>query len=331
MMRAMATSRLAGLDMNLLVVLDALLAERNATRAAERLGMTQSAVSRALARLRVFFGDPLFVRAPTGLVATPHAEALAPALRSALEQLGHVVDRAVTFEPATSARRFTISAADLAESAVLPGLMQLLAAEAPGVDIQVRAPDDALLEQLEAGEIDLAVGIFHEAPAAFRRQTLFRDGFACLVRADHPAVADRLTLDDYVALGHILVSPRSRDGGFVDRALAAHGKQRRVALLVPHFLVAPMVAATTDLVVTMPRSIAERVAGKHGLRVLEPPIELPGFAISQMWHERVHDDTAHAWLRGVLLRAAQPAPATASAPAPAPASGRRSGRARTRA
>jgi DNA-binding transcriptional LysR family regulator len=327
MMRAMATPRLAGLDMNLLVVLDALLAERNATRAAERLGMTQPAVSRALSRLRAFFGDPLFVRAPTGLVATPHAEGLAPALRGALEQLGHVVDRAVTFEPASSKRRFTISAADLAESAVLPGLMRLLAGEAPGVDIQVRAPDDALLEQLEGGEVDLAVGIFQDAPAAFRRQTLFRDGFACLVRADHPAVADRLTLDDYVALGHILISPRSRDGGFVDRALAELGKERRVALLVPHFLVAPLVAATTDLVVTMPRSIAGRVAAGSGLRVLDPPIELPGFAISQMWHERVHDDTAHAWLRGVLLRAAAPA----TAPAPAPATGRRSGRARTRA
>ncbi|MEM9492846.1 MAG: LysR family transcriptional regulator, partial [Myxococcota bacterium] len=186
----MSSSRLTGLDLNLLVVLDALLLECNATRAAARLGLTQSAVSRALARLRSHFDDPLFVRVPGGLSPTPRAEDMAARLRPALDELGRAVDLGAAFDPARAARSFTLSTADLAELAILPALMQRLADEAPGLSIVARAPDRGpartVEDALESGAVDIALGIFDDAPAAFRCQTLFRGEFVCLVRAGHP-------------------------------------------------------------------------------------------------------------------------------------------------
>jgi DNA-binding transcriptional LysR family regulator len=302
----MSISRLASIDMNLLLVLDALLIERNATRAATRLGLTQPAVSRALSRLRAHFDDPLFVRVASGLAATPRAESIAPLLREALDRLGDVVTRAEIFDPATSARRFVISTADLAELVVTPGLMQALAEDAPGVDVTLRSPNRNVVAELESGALDLALGLFKDGPAAFRRQALFRDGFACLVRRDHPTVRGKsLSLADYVALSHVLIAPYGRPHGFVDDVLAEQGHARRIALVVPHFLVAPLIVARTDHVLTLPRCVAQHFAARERLRVLDPPVAIPEFTISQMWHERMQNDPAHTWLRATVLRAAQ--------------------------
>ncbi|MEM9454809.1 MAG: LysR family transcriptional regulator [Myxococcota bacterium] len=299
-------SRLAGLDLNLLLVLDALLREHSATRAAEALGVTQSAVSRSLSRLRDHLDDPLFVRQPHGLIPTARAQAVAAPLRQALEQLGSIVEPPEAFDPSTSRRRFRLSSADLAGGVIVPRLAARLMVEAPGVDVVVVAPRDSLFDDLQAGELDVSLGVFPTAPAAFRRQALFHDDFACLVRADHPTVGDRLPLATYLELSHVLVAPHGHARGFVDTTLAEQGQVRRIALVVPHFMTAPLVVLETDYVVTLPRRLALRFAALENLRVVEPPVEVVGFTMSQLWHERLQDDPGHAWLRRTLVAAMQP-------------------------
>jgi len=295
---------LASIDLNLLNILDALLAERHVTRAARRVGLTQSAASHALARLRELLGDPLLVRGPGGtMLATARAEALAPVLRQALAALEAALRGEPAFDPVTAARTFHLSTGDYAELVVLPPLTAQLAAEAPSVDLWVHPTDEEPADQLAAGETDVALGVWRGRnwPAGIYEKRLFDETFVCVVRGDHPAVKQRLTLARYVALSHLLIAPRGTPGSFVDDALAAMGKRRRVAVAVPHFLVAPHVIAATDLVVTLASRIARAVAGPLGLAILEPPLELPGFTMAMAWHERAHRDPAQRWLRDRLL------------------------------
>ncbi len=307
---------LGALDLNLLRVLDALLGERHVTRAARRVGLSQPATSHALARLRAALGDPLLVRGHGGaLVPTPRAAALQPRLRAALDAVAAALRGDAPFDPATARATFRIATGDYAEMVILPGLMARLARDAPHVDLRViPAPDDRVA--LAAGEIDCVLAPRRapsEAVGGYERR-LFDETFTCLVRRGHPAAAQRLTLARYEALPHLLVAPRGTPGSFVDDALAALGRRRRVALTVPHFLVAPHVVAATDLIVTLASRIADVVAGPLDLVALPPPLELPGFTMSLWWHERNHHDPAQRWLRDAIATVATP-PAAASSPA----------------
>ena len=301
---------LEGLDLNLLVALRALLAERHVTRAAARVGLSQPAMSHALARLRGLLGDELLVRTTSGMKPTARAEAMALPLERALEDLGRVLAAPETFEPARSMRTFRIATNDYMELVLFPRLLARLWREAPGIDVRVRNIEPRPHEELAEARIDLAMGVSvqlatPEPPQGTRVQRLVSDRFVCVVREGHPTVKKRLTLDEFIALPHALVAPRGESGSVVDSALAKLGKKRRVAVEVPHFLVAPHVVRETDVVLTLAARVANSLGPLLGLRQLAPPIELEGFSMSMIWHDRQHADPAHTWLRGVIASVAK--------------------------
>lgn len=295
---------LADFDLNLLRVLGAVLETRHVTRAARRLGLSQSAVSHALARLRAALGDELLVRGPDGLVPTERGAALLAPVQAILQAVEDALAGPAPFDPATAERTFRVAAADYAQFVLLPPLLARLAAEAPQVNVWVApTPEpDVLSAALASGELDLVIGVSTAAPSTggLYTRTLFSDAFVCVVREGHPTVDDTLTLDDYLALPHAFIAPRGRQGGAVDSALAKLGRARRIALAVPHFLVIPHAIAGSDLIVTLAARVAHAFAEPLGLRILPPPLPLPSFEIALTWHERRHRDPGHAWLREAL-------------------------------
>jgi DNA-binding transcriptional LysR family regulator len=293
--------RLAGIDLNLLTVLDALLETQSVTRAAKELGRTQPAVSHALRRLRELLGDELLVRTPAGMQPTPRAHELRPAVRAAIEAAEAVLQEAPAFDPARAERTFTVAMADQASFLLLPPLVERLAREAPGVRIDQRPGPLITL----GDEIDLAIGVFRDEPASARQEPLFREEFACVIRRGSAAARGRFDLKRYLALPHLLVAPRGLPGSSLDDALARAGQRRRVVLTVPHFLVAPHVIATTDLVWTAPAGLA-RAFTHLPLAVREPPFRTDGFTVMMRWHVRLDRDPGVRWLRG-LLRDVAPA------------------------
>jgi DNA-binding transcriptional LysR family regulator len=292
-------ARLRAIDLNLLLVLNALLQRGSVKGAAERLAVTPSAVSHSLAKLRELFDDPILVRTSNGYRPTPRAADLVAPLERVIDGVRHILGESPDFDPASARRTYRLKATDLAEIVLLPALMRHLRNTAPGVDIKASPHVEDIFVALESGHLDLVTGRFDDAPAGFYRQKLFEERFVCLFRRGHPALREALTLERYAALDHLLVSPRGRDRGTVDDALAPHGLERRIALTVPHFLVAPAIVAETDLVLTAPVRIAERHAHLP-IELVTPPLELGSFSVSQLWHERVHKSPAHAWLRAAI-------------------------------
>ncbi len=295
----MHETNLAGVDLNLLVALQALLEERSVTRAAHRVGLTQPAMSRALGRLRALFDDPLLVRATGGMAPTPRAESLSEPLRQTLAEVDRMIRRP-TFEPATARGKLRITSTDYVTPVVLPRVLGRLFKEAPHLDLELQHWNRDSLRQLEDGSLDLAIGLFPDAPAGFYRQRLFSDDFACIVRAKHPVTREGLTLEAYTSLRHALITVAGEERGAADAALERLGLTRRIALRIPHFLAAPLIVAESDLVLTLPRRLARRFARFANLTFMDPPVEIGGFTISQLWHERRHHDPAHLWLRALL-------------------------------
>jgi DNA-binding transcriptional LysR family regulator len=287
-------------DLNLLVALDALLAERNVTRAAARLNLSQSAMSAALARLRTLFGDPLLLRTSGGMLATSKGQELVAPVRLVLTEIGRIVQRPERFDPAGTERVFTIAASDYVEYAILPRLVDFLEVHAPRARLAVRPMDfGAVGRRLESGDVDLGILGAAFAPPSLRSRPLFVERFVCVARKGHPGVGERLTLDGYCTLEHVLVSPSG--GAFsapADDALAALGRRRHVRLSVPHFLLVPEILTRSDMIAVLP----ERLARGYGdrFRVFEVPFELAPFTVVAIWHERTHRDPALAWLRQSL-------------------------------
>jgi DNA-binding transcriptional LysR family regulator len=299
----MHVPHMASLDLNLALVLHALLAERSVSRAAKRLGLSQSATSHALARLRSSLEDPLFLRVPHGIVPTPRAEALAEPLAAGLALLEQSLVAPPRFEPKTHARRFRIAATDYVEFLLLPRFLGALASEAPGVDVWVRPYSDEALSALARGDVELVIGVVgpEAANAGLQQNQLISERLVCVVRQGHPLTRGRLTLARFAAAKHVLIAPRGRPGGPVDDALAARGLTRHIAVTVPHFLAAPHIIAETDLVMTMAERIAASFASVLPLKLLELPFDLPAVRGSMLWHERHTSDPAHTWLRQRLI------------------------------
>jgi DNA-binding transcriptional LysR family regulator len=295
-------------DVNLLVALDALTRERSVTRAAQRAGVTQSAMSHTLRRLRDLFDDPLLVRGRGGMVLTPRAEALAVPLRSGLLSLTRALAQPDPFDPETANRMFRIVSPDLFDVLVLPSLLHRIGNEAPGIDLAVVPAPSSLNDSLETGEVDLAIHPVLLDPEPFdlgtavdshlRQQTLFKDSFRCFLRRDHEALAGghKLSLGRYADLRHILVSPGGRGPGVVDRVLHSQGLERRIALRVPHFSAALAVVAESDLVLTAPASLGS-YPHVSNLASIPTPVEVPHHAITMLWHPRFTEDAGHRWFR----------------------------------
>ena len=290
------------MDLNLLTVFDAILEEGSVTAASRRLGLSQPAVSHALGRLRDVFGDPLFVRGRGGMLPTPMAAELAAPIQGALRQLDQMVADLGPFDPATSTHTVRITAADYAELVMMPKLMAALDERAPNMSVHVSpvtqgSPED----DLNSGRFDLAIGyVGLSALPPVRTVDLFRDHLSCIVREDHPVIRDALSYQEFVDAGHILTSPYGRPGGLIDDMLASMGSKRRVALITPHFSVAPMVVANSHLIASLATRIADVFAELLPVRVFPLPFETPDFAISMAWHGRYETDPRHAWLRELL-------------------------------
>jgi DNA-binding transcriptional LysR family regulator len=297
----MSDVHIEAFDLNLLLAFDALWSERNVTRAARRIGLTQSALSHSLRRLREHFDDPLFERTPRGMSPTSRAQELAPPVQRALEIVRDAVRAPAPFDPRTLRRNFTIATSDYGELVLLPRLLARVAREAPDVTLVVRPMHDAPERFLASGEHDLAIGVGLSGVPSLRTERLFAERFVCVMRAGHPSAKKaRWKLDEFVRLSHLLISPQGQGEGTVDTALRALRRERRVALRIPHFVVAPLVIAESNLVITMPERVVEVLADLGRFAIRDPPLAIPGFTMEQYWHARHDHDAAHAWLRGVL-------------------------------
>lgn len=289
------------LDLNLLKALDVLLDECNVTRAAIRLGVTQPAMSGMLTRLRENFDDPLFVRAQRGIVPTQRALTLRAPLKQVISEIGALLQPAA-FDPLLSRVTFTIAATDYALRAVALPFISALKQRAPHIKVALIPIDDKQVQQqLERGEIDLALLTPESTPPDLHAKKLFDEHYICVLREGHPAMQGRkqLTVSQLCELDHALVSYSG--GGFrgvTDDVLAKLGKQRQVSLSVKSFIIVPEILRQSDMVAILPSRL---VAGMEGLMVFSPPFDVPGFTKVAAWHERTHRDMAHRWLRELLF------------------------------
>ncbi|WP_404366773.1 LysR family transcriptional regulator [Corallococcus coralloides] len=299
--------KLASVDLNLLVALEALLREGSVTKAGLSMGLSTPAMSHALARLRTQLDDPLLVRAGRGMVLTPRAVALRPRLQALLTEVGGVLSPARTFEPALLERTFRIHATDHVLTVLGTALDARVRREAPGVTLQFmpNSPDDAGM--LREGSVDLTVGVYVELPPELRTRKLFTDRFVCVVRKDHPTVGRTLTLEQFLALEHLQVAPRGKPGGYVDTMLAVRNQRRRVARTVPYFLAGLRLVEESDYVLTISERVAKAVAPWLKLKLLPPPLPLEPYTLTLLWHPREDSDPAHRWLRGAFVQAARAA------------------------
>jgi len=288
-------------DLNLLVAFDWLMQEQSVSRAAERMFVTQSAMSHTLQRLRQQLDDPLLVKTPSGMKPTERAMALIEPVRAVLREVESLIRQPEVFDPVRSQRRFVMAATDYMDFLLIPPLIERIAKEAPGIDIHVKRTDLPFPEkELETGELDIVVGF--EAilkPASYLScRKLFEDRMTCLLRQDHPSVqGDTVSLEDYVGLKHMLISRTGTRTGVIDDWLAERGLERRIALIVPHFLSAPFIVANTDMLLSLPLRIAEQFVRLAPLRVVPVPIELPSYDLVMIWHPLRESDPAHRWLR----------------------------------
>jgi DNA-binding transcriptional LysR family regulator len=276
---------LARADLNLLVVFEALFADRHVGRAAKRLCLSQSATSHALGRLRELFNDPLFVRNPRGIEPTPRGRELAQPIAEALAQIRGFLSPVAAFDPATLQRIFKIAAHDYAMTVLVAPLIAILRAEAPGVDLRcVSMPPADVIEALDRGTLDCALGGFHGIAAErVTRTLLFSDRFVGVARRDHPGLRrGRMTLKDFVATPQVLVSADGEVRGGIDEALASAGHQRRVVLSTPSFLALPWIVETTDLVGVLPERLALRLSAGAPLTAFELPIDVEPMTCSML-------------------------------------------------
>ena len=291
------------IDLNLLVALEALLEEKNVTRAAQRLNMSQPAASRALGRLRALFSDALLVDGPGGYILSARAEEMRPQLATLLAGVGDML-KANAFDPATATGRIRLLMPDLQAAVLAPHLLARLTREAPLLDLHIAAPGTNGFEALEQGGADAMVALIDDAPAGIQRRRLYDEELVTLMRAQHPALGRKLTLERFLALEHIVVSVTGVGPAPVDAALARMGQTRRVKLPVPNFFAAAEIAARSDLVMTLPSSLARAAATMGRFVALPPPLDLGLFTMSLVWHARQQDAPRHIWLRRTIVAAA---------------------------
>jgi DNA-binding transcriptional LysR family regulator len=290
-------ANLRGVDLNLLVVLDALLRERHVTRAARSVGLSQPAMSSALARLRSVFKDELLVRTAIGMRPTPRAETLIEPVRQAISQIERVLASDRRFDAARSERRFTIRLSDLLSYLLLPRLIAEIAQAAPRISLDVKHLSPVqTIDALERGEIDVAVSMGLEHTGTIHRQVLFEDQMVAVMRSTNPLAHGKLTLERFLAARHLKVSMAPTDTRFADDVLSRSNTERDVALNVPHWLLVPHALATTDYLAVMPGAFAAAVQTK-ALLVRELPFASKSFDWCLYWHRRHQDDPANRWLR----------------------------------
>ena len=293
---------LRDLDLNLLVVFNQLLVDRRVSTAAESLGLTQPAVSNALKRLRTALQDDLFVRTYQGMEPTPYAAQLAEPVALAMRTLREALHHQERFDPLTSERTFTLAMTDIGEIYFMPRLMDALTCQAPRCVIStVRDSSVSLVQALQDGTVDLAVGLLPNLQAGFFQRRLFHNRYVCLCRKDHPATREPLTLERFCAYGHVRVIAASTGHGEVDTHMTRAGIRRDIRLEVPHFVAVGHILQRTDLLATVPERFADCCVEPFGLTALPHPVALPEIAINMFWHAKYHKDPANRWLRQLMF------------------------------
>jgi DNA-binding transcriptional LysR family regulator len=298
-----SVSRSKKLDLNLLPIAVVLLEQGSVSKAALKLGMSQPSVSEALAKLRRYFNDPLFVRSREGMVPTPIGATIVQRAEAILRRIDDELLTDVAFEPALAERPFTFALSDVGEIVFLPRLLQRLRSAAPGAPVRsVSLSPHAVSEALEAGTVDLAIGYFPDLKKGqFYQQRLLSHHFVCLLRADHPVRSPQLDLKQFLALEHAVVQSEGRSQEIWERFLIERGVTRRIALTTPHFLSLPRIIARSDMVVTVPHAIGVAYGTPaNNLRTVRPPFESPRIELRQHWHRRFHKDVRSSWLRQVV-------------------------------
>ena len=300
---------LHGIDLNLLVAFDAIMAERSVTKAGHRIGRTQPAMSAALSRLRGLFDDQLFVRGQDGLQPTPRAIELAEPLGRSLEEIGRTLGFAQEFDPALSRITLNIALQEHAAFKLLPNLVKRLHAQAPATKLAIRsytARDDAIA-LLDAGEADVAVGVPpSSAPGRIFTTMLFEEEYVCVVRKNHPAAGRSLQLETFLSLEHLLVSPEGDRFGHTDTALAQRGLRRSLAVTLTQMYAAPALVAGSDLISTLMRGVVEVSGFEDRLEILKPPLQLDPCPYVMSWHRRNDAHPAQKWLRACIRSIHEP-------------------------
>lgn len=289
------------LDIRLLRLFDAIHATGSITKAADALDLSQPTVSIGLGRLRRHFGDPLFVRTPDGMLATPLADSLIGAIRDALQALRQVSEWRSTFDPCSSSRGFVIAMTDASHITLLPELLSAAFEAAPGIQLEVTRIDDRLPASLQSGDVDLALGLVPSLESGFYQQKLFEQDWICLARQGHPQLTRGLSLRTYQAAAHIGIVYGTGQL-LLEKALEVHGIDRRIVLRLPGFLGLSSILAGSDLIATLPRHIGSTLAKLGGLAIHECPFAIDGFFVKQHWHARYHKDPANQWLRTLCAR-----------------------------
>jgi DNA-binding transcriptional LysR family regulator len=291
------------LHLNQLRLIDALARDGNLGEAAEHIGLTQSAASHALARLREELQDPIFVRTTEGMQPTPYGIQLAAAVRDALESLRTVLEWHRAFVPKTSRRAFNVMMNDVSQMLYLPRLLARLSAEAPRVTLRVHLLPPKLPHlSLESGAVDLAVGGFSSLVTGCRQRRLYQERYVCVVRRDHPKFKHGMTVEAFRSVPQAVVDPRGYIHEQLDRLLRQHNLPRAAKLYVPHFLALPMVVAHSDLLVIAASRVARAYANVLPLKIMPPPLKLPTYSTKLFWHERFHRDPANLWLRDLYIK-----------------------------
>ena len=293
---------LKDVDLNLLLVFHHLLTERRVSAVAERLGMTQPGVSNALKRLRLLLGDDLFLRTSRGMEPTPYAARLAEPIGYALSTIQNSLNDSGAFDPAASRQQFTLGLTDIGEIYIFPKLMGILAERAPGISITtVRNNAVNLKDEMEAGKVDLAVGLLPHLKSGFYQRRLFRQGYVCMFRSGHPLDKPAMTVDEFARADHVVVVASGTGHAMVDQSIEKKGIKRRVALTVPHFVAVGHILASSNMIATVPERYARECVQPFGLKYVPHPLDLPAISINQFWHARMHRDAANQWLRNLIF------------------------------
>lgn len=304
------------IDLNLLVYLDVLLRERNVTRSASLLGITQPAMSNGLRRLRETFGDPLLLRTSEGMMPTERAQSIQPLLRQVLASVEQVIEPITEFDARSSDRVFRIMTSDYGEATLLPRLLNRLRKEAPDVVLDILTPSDMSFQEVEQGLVDLVINRFDTLPQSFHQKTLWKDSFSCLFAVDN-ALADDFRLETYLHARHVWVSKTGMGAGmgitpkdtkrlgWVDEALEAIGAKRHISVFTRHYQSAALLAEQKALVATIPTKAAAAQYDNPRVIVKKPPFDVPEFELKMAWSPLLQHNAAHRWIRGVISEVAQ--------------------------
>ena len=305
---------LGNLDLNLLRVFDAVARERHVTRAAERLNLSQPAVSNALSRLRAALGDELFLRRPGGVEPTALAQSLAQPVAEALDRIAEAISAQAPFDPAITDRVFPVAFSEYAEAVLAPRLLARMAQEAPRALLAIRHADRTNWEALlESEAAIIAVAVLPEPPALYTRLRLLPEAFCTLMRPGHPLATGELTPARFAGVPHLLHSPNGSRDGALDRATAEAGHPRRIGAVVAHLSAVPEILLRTDMIMTLSARLAHQLAEAHGLVARDPPVSTEHTRLSLVFHRRFEADAGHAWLRRLVLAIARDVPAARDA------------------